>query len=105
MKSRFGSGVKWNYLDKDSLVIYSNGTFHQIREFHYHEFSYSELKGDWSIENDTLVLKITEEKRGKTEAKWEPTSVNVIYKIKRNKIKLLGQPDYYRRKKLKLVQN
>jgi hypothetical protein len=103
VKSRFGSGVKWNYLDLDSLVIYKNGTFHQTKVYHYHQFSYTEFNGKWNIKNDTLFLDFKEMKQGKTEKIWETQTLKLAYRIKRNKIKLIGEPDYYRRKKLKIV--
>lgn len=103
-KQKSESGVKWNYVDYDSLVLSENGTFHRIKFYHYHEIIYSELKGKWKIENDTLILNIKLEKKSKSDKKWTKINSTLIYRIKRRKIKPLNGFKFYAMRNLKLVK-
>ena len=88
-KSPFGNDTTVSYTDLDSLVIYKNGTFHQTKYFSYLcEYAFTEFVGKWKIENEILILNITAKKSGKDETKWTPLTESVVYKIKRNNIKL-----------------
>ena len=104
-KSKIGSGIKWNYVDSDSLVLYKSGTFHRTKFYHYHEIIYSELKGEWKIENDTLILNIKLEKESKSDKKWSEINSTIIYRIKKRKIKPINGFEFYAIRNLKLVKN
>ena len=103
-KSRTGSRIKWNYVDSDSLVLYKNGTFHRTKFYHYHEIIYSELKGEWKIENDTLILNIKLEKESKSDKKWTEINSTISYRIKRRKIKPINGFEFYAIRNLKRVK-
>ena len=104
-KQKFKSGIKWNYVDSDSLVLYKDGTFHRTKFYHYHEIIYSELKGEWKIENDTLILNIKLEKERKSDKKWTEINSTLIYRIKKRKIKPINGYEFYALRNLKLVKN
>ena len=103
-KLKIGSGVKWNYVDSDSLVLYDSGTFHRIKFYHYHEIIYSELKGEWKIENDTLILNIKLEKESKSDKKWSEVNSTISYRIKRKKLIPIVGIEFYAVRNLKLVK-
>ncbi|NHN25987.1 hypothetical protein FIA58_009905 [Flavobacterium jejuense] len=52
----------FHYSELDSLVLYNNGNFYRCYHYKYHEIHYSELKGNWSIENGLLYLNATANK-------------------------------------------
>ena len=104
IKQKSENGIKWNYVDSDSLVLYKNGTFHRTKFYHYHELIYSELKGNWKIENDTLILNIKLEKKSKSEKKWTEINSTIIYRIRKRKIKPINGYEFYAMKNLKLVK-
>jgi len=104
-KQKSENGTKWNYVDSDSLVLYENGTFHRTKFYHYHEIIYSELKGNWKIENDTLILNIKLEKESKSDEKWSEINSTLIYRIKKRKIKPINGFEFYAMRNLKLVKN
>ena len=104
-KQKSKSGIKWNYVDSDSLVLYKNGTFHRTKFYHDHEIIYSELKGEWKIENDTLILNIKLEKESKSDKKWSEINSTIIYRIKKRKIKPINGFEFYAIRNLKLVKN
>ena len=103
-KQKSKSGIKWNYVDSDSLVLYKDGTFHRTKFYHYHEVIYSELKGEWKIENDTLVLNIKLEKESKSDKKWTEINSTIIYQIKKRKIKPINGFEFFAVQNLKLVK-
>ena len=103
-KQKSKSGIKWNYVDSDSLVLYKNGTFHRTKFYHYHEIIYSELKGNWKIENDTLTLNIKLEKENKSDKKWTEINSTIIYRIKRRKIKPINGYVFWATRNLKRVK-
>ena len=103
-KQKSKSGIKWNYVDSDSLVLYKNGTFHRTKFYHYHEIIYSELKGNWKIENDTLTLNIKLEKENKSDKKWTEINSTIIYRIKRRKIKPINGYEFWATRNLKRVK-
>ena len=98
------NGIKWNYVDSDSLVLYKNGTFHRTKFYHYHEIIYSELKGNWKIENDTLILNVKLEKESKSDKKWTEINSTIIYRIKRRKIKPINGYEFWATRNLKRVK-
>lgn len=104
-KQKSKSGIKWDYVDSDSLVLYKDGTFHRTKFYHYHEIIYSELKGKWKIENDTLILNIKLEKESKSDKKWTEINSTLIYRIKKRKIKPINGYEFYALRNLKLVKN
>ena len=103
-KQKSESGTKWNYVDSDSLVLYENGTFHRIKFYNYHEIIYSELKGNWKIENDTLILNIKMEKESESDKKWSEINSTIIYQIKKRKIKPINGQEFWATRNLKRVK-
>ncbi len=103
-KSKIGSGIKWNYIDSDSLVLYENGTFHRTKFYHYHEIIYSELKGEWKIENDTLILNIKLENENKSDKKWTEINSTISYRIKKLRIKPINGYEFWATRNLKRVK-
>jgi hypothetical protein len=97
-------GIKWHYIDSESLVLYKNGTFHRTKFYHYHEIIYLELKGEWKIENDILILNIKLEKESKSDKKWAEINATVSYRIKRRKIKPINGIEFYAEQNLKLMK-
>ena len=104
IKQKSENGTKWNYIDFDSLVLYKNGTFHRTKFYHYHEIIYSELKGNWRIENDTLILNIKLEKESKSDKKWTEINSTIIYRIKKRKIKPINGYEFWATRNLKRVK-
>ena len=104
-KQKSESGTKWKFVDSDSLVLYENGTFHRTKFYHYHEIIYSELKGKWKIENDTLILNIKLEKKSKSDKKWSEINSTIVYQIKKRKIKPINGFEFYAIRNLKLMKN
>jgi hypothetical protein len=104
IKQKSDNEIKWNYVDSDSLVLYENGTFHRTKFYHYHEIIYSELKGKWQIENDTLILNIKHEKKSKSDKKWTEINSTLIYRIKRRNIKPINGFEFYAMRNLKHVK-
>jgi hypothetical protein len=104
-KTKSKSGIKWNYIDSESLILYENGTFHRIKFYHYHEIIYSELKGEWKIENNTLILNIKLEKENKSDKKWTEINSTINYRMKRRKLKPINGFEFYAVRNLKLVKN
>lgn len=104
IKQKSENGIKWNYVDSDSLVLYENGTFHRTKFYNYHEIIYSELKGEWKIENDTLILNIKLEKESKSDKKWNEINSTLIYQIKRRKIKPINGHEFWAIRNLKRVK-
>ena len=104
IKQKSDNGIKWNYVDSDSLVLYENGTFHRTKFYHYHEIIYSELKGEWKIENDTLILNIKLEKESKSDKKWNEINSTLIYQIKRRNIKPINGFEFWAIRNLKRVK-
>ncbi|WP_145990425.1 hypothetical protein [Psychroflexus sp. MES1-P1E] len=103
-KQKSKSGIKWNYVDSDSLVLYKDGTFHRTKFYHYHEILYSELKGEWKIEKETLILTIKLEKESKSDKKWNEINSTITYRIKKRKIKPINGIEFYAIRNLKLVK-
>ena len=103
-KQKSESGTKWNYVDSESLVLYENGTFHRTKFYHYHEIIYSELKGEWKIQNDTLILNIKLEKENKSDKDWTEINSTITYRIKKRKIKPLNGFEFYAIRNLKRVK-
>ena len=103
-KSEIGSGIKWNYIDSDSLVLYENGTFHRTKFYHYHEIIYSELKGEWKIKNDTLILNIKLEKESKSDKNWTEINSTISYRIRKRKIKPINGYEFWATRNLKRVK-
>ena len=52
----------FKYSELDSLVLYNNGSFYRKYFYQYHEIDYSEVKGNWKIENNKLSLTINNKK-------------------------------------------
>lgn len=103
-KQKSKSGIKWNYVDSDSLVLYKDGTFHRTKFYHHHEILYSELKGEWKIEKETLILTIKLEKESKSDKKWNEINSTITYRIKKRKIKPINGIEFYAIRNLKLVK-
>ncbi len=103
-KSKIGSEIKWNYVDSDSLVLYENGTFHRTKFYHYHEIIYSELKGEWKIENDTLYLNVKLEKENKSDKNWIEKNAEFSYEIKKRKLIPINGIEFYATRNLKRVK-
>ncbi len=103
-KWKIGSGIKWNYIDSDSLVLYENGTFHRTKFYHYHEIIYSELKGEWKIKNDTLILNIRLEKESKSDKNWTEINSTISYSIRKHKIKPINGYEFWATRNLKRVK-
>ncbi len=103
-KQKSATGIKWNYVDSDSLVLYENGTFHRTKFYHNHEIIYSELKGNWKIENDTLILYIKLEKESKSDKNWTEINSTITYRIKKRKIKPINAFEFYAIRNLKRVK-
>ncbi len=103
-KSKTGSGIKWDYIDSDSLVLYENGTFHRTKFHHYHEIIYSELKGEWKIKNDTLILNIKQEKENNSDKNWTEISSTISYRIRKRKIKPINGYEFSATRNLKRVK-
>ncbi len=72
-------------MDSDSLVLYKNGAFHRIKFYRYHEIIYSELKGKWKMENDTLILNIKLQNDSKLDKKWNEVNSTIFYQFKKEK--------------------
>ena len=77
---------KFTHTEFDSLVLFSNGSFYRKYFKQFHEIEYSELKGNWKIENQVLCLSITGEKASSTEKKWTEFTGKFKYTIKRKKL-------------------
>ena len=103
-KSKIGSGIKWNYVDSDSLVLYKSGTFHRTKFYHYHEIIYSELKGEWKIENDTLILNIKMVNANKSVKNWTKINSIIKYRIKGRKIKPINGYEFWATRNLKRLK-
>ena len=103
-KSKIGSGIEWDYIDSDSLVLYENGTFHRTKFYNYHEIIYSELKGEWKIENDTLILNIMQEKESKSDKDWTEINSTITYRIRKRKIKPINGHEFWATRNLKRVK-
>jgi hypothetical protein len=87
VKSRFlSNGIKWNYSELDSLVLFKNGSFYRKRFYHYHEINYSEQKGDWKIDNGILYLNSNQEKTSKTDTVWNEINEKYEFLIKKRKL-------------------
>ena len=93
-KSRFLSGVTWNYLELDSLVLYKDNTFHRIFSYRFHELEYSEYKGYWNKKNDTLFLDIQQKKAHKSDENWTTFHSTFTYRIRRKKLCPINDYNY-----------
>jgi len=105
LKQNSTNGTSWNYVDSDSLVLYKNGTFHRTKFYHYHSIIYSELKGHWSIENNTLTLNLTLEKDDRLEDHWTEINSTLTYRIKKRKIKPINGFEFHAIRNLKRVKD
>lgn len=76
----------FNYYELDSLVLYKNGNFHQTYSYNYHEITYTEIKGNWKIENDTLILNVNEKTDSGKDTIWKNTFAKYRYRIKGKKV-------------------
>ncbi|MFV9552553.1 hypothetical protein [Algibacter sp. PT7-4] len=103
-KQKSESGTKWNYVNSDNLVLYENGTFHRTKFYNYHEIIYSELKGEWKIQNDTLILNIKLEKESKSDKNWTEINSTITYRIKKLKIKPINGYEFWATRNLKRVK-
>ena len=103
-KSKIGNGIKWNYIDSDSLVLYENGTFHRTKFYHYHEIIYSELKGEWKFKNDTLILNLKMEKKTKSDKNWTEINSTINYRIRKRKIKPINGYEFWGTRSLKRIK-
>ena len=75
----------FNYYELDSLVLYKNGNFHQTYSYNYHEITYTEIKGNWKIENDTLILNVNKKTDSGKDTIWKNTFAKYRYRIKGKK--------------------
>jgi hypothetical protein len=94
-KSRLFSGVKWNYFELDSLVLYKDKTFHRTFSYRFHELGYSEFRGKWNIKNDTLKLNIKQKKENKYDENWNNFDSYFKYKIRKRKLTPIYDYNYY----------
>jgi len=85
-ETRKPNKLKWNEIELDSLVLYNNGAFNRTYAYEFHQIIYSEFKGSWKIQNDTLNLKIKYRKLGKANKTWNEFNSHFMYKIKRTKL-------------------
>jgi hypothetical protein len=97
-----GSGIKWNYLDMDSLVLYKNQTFHWTKKYMFHQIDFTELKGKWKIEDDTLKIYIKSETDTGIRNKWNEIDKYCSFEVRRRKIKPIDGIEFATRK-LKLI--
>ncbi len=77
---------KWKEIELDSLVLYNNGAFNRTYTYELHQIKYSEFKGTWNIQNDTLNLKIKCRKLSKANKTWAEFNSYFKYKIKKTKL-------------------
>ncbi|MEK8181235.1 hypothetical protein WMW71_12860 [Flavobacterium buctense] len=98
-KVKVSTNLKWDFYELDSLVLFKNKTFYHKKVYHFHEFKYSESKGDWKISNDTLYLNVSEKK---FDDKWENVQDVETLTLKKKKLIPIKGRYYDRRKKLKL---
>ena len=76
----------FKYSELDSLVLYKNGSFYRKKYYKYHEIDYSELKGNWKIDNGVLYLNITEKKESLEQKNWAEFNGMFKYSIKRKRL-------------------
>ena len=86
VKRRLLSGKKWNYLDLDSLTLFKNQDFHRVQFYRYHEIRFTELKGTWIIENDTLILSVSKLNDSKINKDWVNQDDSLKYKMRNRKV-------------------
>lgn len=86
VKRKFLSGKTWNYLDLDSLTLLKNQNFHRVQFYRYHEIRYTEFKGTWKIENDTLKLSISEFNESQNKKDWIKQEGILKYKLRNIKL-------------------
>ena len=97
------SEVHKNYYELDSLILYKNGTFYRNKIFRTRKKIFSELKGDWKIDNGILYLNIIMEKKRSTSEKWTEIQEKYRYRIKKRKLNPLSGYESYADRKLKLI--
>ncbi|WP_445458012.1 hypothetical protein [Flavobacterium sp. HNIBRBA15423] len=76
----------FHYSELDSLILYNNGSFYRRYHYKYHEIKYSELKGNYTIENGLLYLKITANKSSFGDKEWSNCNEVLTYRIKKKQL-------------------
>lgn len=95
----------FKYSELDSLVLYSNGSFYRKYFYQYHEIDYSEVNGNWKIENGILNLNITGKKNSVAEQNWKDFTGKFRYSIVRKRITPINDSfEIYATQKLKLIE-
>ena len=101
-KSRFLSGVKQNYSELDSLVLYKDGTFYRKRFYRYHEIILTQYVGVWQMKNGYLNLTTTKFNPYFEKEKWFDYEKNFRFLIKNKKLIPISGYDKHDNRKLKL---
>jgi len=104
VKRKFLSGKTWNYLDLDSLTLLKNQNFHRVQFYRYHEIRYTELKGTWKIENDTLKLSILEFNESKNKKDWVKQEGILKYKLRNKRLIPINGYEFSAFKNLKRIK-
>ena len=103
-KSRFLSGVEWNYIELDSLILYNDNTFYRKRFYHYHQINNLAQKGDWKIHDGILKLYVKKENEEFDSEKWEDIEKQNDFKISRRKLIPFPSYEMFTDRKLKLIK-
>ena len=95
----------FKYSELDSLVLYNNGSFYRKYVYQYHEIDYSEVKGNWKIENGILNLNITGKKESVADENWIEFNGKIRYSIVRKRLIPINDSfQIYATQKLKLIE-
>ena len=103
-KTRFLSGVKWNYIELDSLILYNDNTFYRKRFYHYHQINNLAQKGDWKIQDGILKLYVKKENEEYDSEKWYDIEKQNDFKILRRKLIPFPSYEMFTDRKLKLIK-
>jgi hypothetical protein len=103
-KSRFLSGVKWNYIELDSLILYNDNTFYRKRFYHYHQINNLAQKGDWKIQDGILKLYVKKENEEYDSEKWNDIEKQNDFTISRRKLIPFASNEMFTDRKLKLIK-
>ena len=103
-KTRFLSGIKWNYIELDSLILYNDNTFYRKRFYHYHQINNLAQKGDWKIQNGVLKLYVKKENEEYDSDKWDDVEKQNDFKITRRKLIPFTSFEIFTDRKLKLIK-
>ena len=101
-KSRFLSGVKWNYVEFDSLVLYQNGEFYRNRFYRYHQVIFTEYKGNWKTKNGILSLETNQFNTDFDDKNWLELKLKFEFLLKKRKLIPLSDLDMHIDRILKL---